>query len=78
MCVLRYPTTRAVLERNDRGTPLSMIFVCEGCGSDSRCHYRDRAGAFSPPGNDVMRRRFVDDGSDRAMNSNSALRLRVL
>ena len=27
MCVLRYPTTRAVLERNDRGTPLSMIFT---------------------------------------------------
>jgi len=31
MCVLRYPTTRAVLERNDCGTPLSitMFFVCE-------------------------------------------------
>jgi hypothetical protein len=33
MCVLRYPTTRAVLERNDCGTPLSititMVFVCE-------------------------------------------------
>jgi hypothetical protein len=26
MCVLRCPTTRAVLERNDCGTPLSMIF----------------------------------------------------
>ena len=30
MCVLRCPTTRAVLERNDCGTPLSMFLcVCE-------------------------------------------------